>query len=228
MVTRPPPSPWLGRRALELAILYYRRRLSGRGPLRRVTCTFDRCESCSAYGLRVVRHHARGLLHAMRLILGRIRRCRTSSVHRHHDALLWGEDYDRLETVDEAAVAVHERVGTRRALLRAAIGLARYRRERKILLRLLDRLRALPRAVDPREVLPLRDGRRLPEHVRTRWQRQLLIPGLLVMLAPWLPTVATVGTVTLALALTMTSTGRFLSERRRIDRQTRLGRFAAG
>ncbi len=227
MVTAAPRS-WLGRRPLELAILYYRRRLSGRGPLRRVTCTFGRCESCSAYGLRVVRHHAHGLLHAMRLIFGRIRRCRTSSVHRRNDALLWGEDYDRLETVDEAAVAVHERVGTRRALLRAAIGLARYRRERTILRRLLARLRALPRAVDRREVLPLRDGRRLPEHVRTRWCRQLALPGLLIMLAPWLPTIAAVGMGTLALALALTSTGRFLSEHRRIDRQTRLGRFVPG
>src|SRR5262245_40460228 len=116
-----PVRSWLGRGALERAIELYRRHVSGRGPLRRVTCTFGRCESCSAYGLRVVREHARSLPHALRLIFARIGRCRSASVYRHASALSWGESYDRLDALDDEAAHAHEQPRTRGALLRAAL-----------------------------------------------------------------------------------------------------------
>lgn len=221
----PATRPWFGKRALEAAILFYRRRISGRGPLCRVTCTFGGCESCSAYGLRMVRQHAESLPHAVSLIVGRIRRCRTSSVYRDERALMWGEDYDRLEQVDPSAAAVHERPSTRRALLTAAIGLARYRGERRIIPRLLGRLRTLPR---PRVLakIPLRNGRRLLEHLRGRWLKNLAAPLLLGVVALVLPMPLAITLGTVALLLAGQSTRRFFTERQRFHRQRRLAHFA--
>lgn len=217
--------PWLGQRALEAAILLYRRRISGRGPLRRVTCTFGRCESCSAYGLRMVRHHARSLPHALRLILGRIRRCRSSAVYRSERALIWGEDYDLLEQVDPEAARAHERPTTRKALLRAAIGLARYRGERRIIPKLLKRLRALPRTATD-AMVPLRDGRRLPEHLRGRWLRRLPGPLALGIMTLWFPGPLALVVGAMMVGLIGLGTLRYFAQRRRLDRQRRLGRFA--
>ncbi|MCW5807069.1 MAG: membrane protein insertion efficiency factor YidD, partial [Deltaproteobacteria bacterium] len=86
------------RRALAAAIRAYRRWLSGRGPLRGVSCTFARCESCSAYGLRVARE-APTAAHAIRLIRRRLRRCRDASVYAlaapgGGAALAWGADHE--------------------------------------------------------------------------------------------------------------------------------------
>ncbi|MCA9705193.1 MAG: membrane protein insertion efficiency factor YidD [Myxococcales bacterium] len=223
MTTR--PTPWLGRGALEAAIELYRRRLSGRGPLRRVTCTFGRCESCSAYGLRMVREHARSLPHALRLIFGRIRRCRSSSVYRHDRALVWGEDYDHLDRIDEIAVQAHERPSTRGALLRAAVGLARYRGEHRAFCALIQRLRGLPSSTE-RAAVPLRDGRRLHAHLRGRWRRALAYSLLLGALALVTPLPLTVLLGLLGLAMVVASTRRYLAERQRLDRQLRLARFA--
>lgn len=223
-MTPNPHPPWLGRRVLEAAIVLYRRRVSGRGPLRRVTCTFGRCESCSAYGLRMVRHHARSLPHAVRLILGRIRRCRSSSVYRSDRTILWGTDYDELDRVDAVAVQAYERPRTRGALLRAAIGLARYRGERRLVPRLIDRLHRLPQTA--RAAVPLRDGRGLLGHLRGRWLRHLVVPlglGVLALCLPW-PVAAALGL--LALGLIGRSTRRYLAERRRLQRQQRLSIFA--
>jgi putative component of membrane protein insertase Oxa1/YidC/SpoIIIJ protein YidD len=220
------PRPWLGRRALEGAILLYRRHVSGRGPLRRVTCTFGRCESCSAYGLRVVRAHAHSLPHALRLIFERIRRCRSASVYRHAQALSWGEGYDRPDELDEEAAQAHEQPHTRGALLRAAMGVVRYRGERRLVPRLLQRLRALPGAVGERMRLPLREGRGLREHLRARWLRGLAWPLVLGGLGLLLPLALAVGLGAIASVAVVVATWRFIAERRRLDGQLRLGRFA--
>jgi len=193
---------WLGRRPLEVAISWYRRHVSGRGPLRRVTCTFGRCESCSAYGLRVVREHARSLPHALRLVFGRIRRCRTASVHHHEHALSWGEDYDRGEAIDDDAVLAHEQPRTRGALLWAAIGVARYRGQRRLVQRLAERLRA-------------------------RWLRRLVVPALLVGLGLVLPLVLAAVILAVGVAAAIGATRRFVAERRRLDEQLRFGRLAS-
>lgn len=217
---------WLGRRVLEATILLYRRHVSGRGPLRRVTCTFGRCESCSAYGLRVVREHARSLPHALGLVLARIRRCRSASVYAHDRALSWGEDYDRPEELDDVAVRAHEQPETRCALLWAAVGVARYRGQSGLATRLLRRLRALPGQASDRPRLPLRHGRGLREHLRSRWLRGLVAPLLLAALGLLLPLSLAVLLATIAIATTIAATWRFVAERRRLDAQLRLGRLA--
>ncbi len=215
----------MGQRALESGILSYRRRLSGRGPLRSVVCTFGRCESCSSYGLRMVREHARSLPHALWLIVHRIGRCRTSSVYRRGRTLLWGQDYDRLDRVDVEAARVHEQPETRCALLRAAIVLACYRGERTRVPQLIARLRAL-RGGGLRARLPLRNGWGLAAHLRRRWCRRLapaLALSLMALFVSWLWAIA-VG-VTAAVLLTL-NTRAYVAERRRMDDQLRLGQFS--
>ena len=81
------------RALLRLGIRGYRRFLSGRGPLSRVTCTFARSESCSAYGLRVATE-ASGTLEALRLIRQRLSRCGRASLYKSRDDLAFGELYD--------------------------------------------------------------------------------------------------------------------------------------
>jgi putative component of membrane protein insertase Oxa1/YidC/SpoIIIJ protein YidD len=221
-----PGHGFLGRGVLEAAIVLYRRHVSGRGPLRRVTCTFGRCESCSAYGLRVVREHARSLPHALRLVLGRLRRCRTASVYGHGRALAWGEGYDHADELDDVAERVHEQPRTRRALLWAAIGVARYRGEPRLVARLLGRLRALPGAVAARARLPLRQGKGLREHLRTRWLRSLVLPLVVLALAIWLPLPLLLVLATIASLGIAAATRRFVIERRRLATQLRLARLA--
>lgn len=215
-----------GRGALEAAIVLYRRHVSGRGPLRRVTCTFGRCESCSAYGLRVVREHARSLPHALRLVLGRLRRCRTASVYGHGRALAWGESYDRADELDDLAARAHEEPRTRRALLWAAIGVAQYRGEPPLVARLLARLRALPGVVSERARLPLRQGVGLREHLRARWRRSLVAPLGVLALALWLPLPLMLGLAAIASLGAAAATRRFVIERRRLAAQLRLARLA--
>lgn len=85
---------YLGRRPAALAIRAYRRWLSGRGPLRRVCCTFSSTESCSAYGLRAVEDIAGSLLEAVRLVRNRIKACRRASVYRFPAGLGWDRDHE--------------------------------------------------------------------------------------------------------------------------------------
>jgi len=128
-----------GNRVLVAAIRLYRRRLSGRGPLRRVACSFHHGESCSAYGLRVASE--RGAWDALGLITARLRRCRRLAVytlarpanahahaHAHAGArgLGWGDGlalapadlaaelHAADERADSAAVAWHARLAVAR------------------------------------------------------------------------------------------------------------------
>lgn len=78
----PAPARYPGQRPLAALIRLYRRRLSGRGPLHRVRCTFERTESCSAYGLRATTTVARSAPEAIRLIRARIRACGHSALYR--------------------------------------------------------------------------------------------------------------------------------------------------
>jgi putative component of membrane protein insertase Oxa1/YidC/SpoIIIJ protein YidD len=82
-------------RCVLLAVIrFYRRHLSGRGPLRRVRCTFAGLESCSAYGERIVQETPSAWM-AMRRILRRLRRCRHLSLYHLKDGKFgWGCDYD--------------------------------------------------------------------------------------------------------------------------------------
>ena len=119
-----------GQGALLWLIRGYRRYLSGRGPLRRVSCTFSRCESCSAYGLRVV-SECDSLFAAIRLLRGRLRRCGEASLFRTKEALLWGELYQEREpaALEASLLAARESPGAIRATLLQAARVARFQGE---------------------------------------------------------------------------------------------------
>ena len=90
-------------RALLLGLIgAYRRRLAGRAPFRNVCCTFAQIESCSAFGERMARE-APSTWIAIRLILGRLRRCRELSLYRRPDGTLaGGRGYDSLAQLPTA------------------------------------------------------------------------------------------------------------------------------
>jgi putative component of membrane protein insertase Oxa1/YidC/SpoIIIJ protein YidD len=86
----------LVRKVLAAGIGFYRRRLSGRGPFKGVRCTFAQCESCSAYGERMIREAPTGLA-ALRRIVRRLQRCRHLSLFRFENGGLGqGSGYDTL------------------------------------------------------------------------------------------------------------------------------------
>jgi len=109
------------RRALPGAIALYRAHLSGRGPLRRVRCTFERTESCSAYGLRISQDVA--IVGSLALIARRLRRCGCLSLHRDRDRgfWLWNVEHEaqRADELDADLVRSRELASTRAAVLRA-------------------------------------------------------------------------------------------------------------
>ncbi len=93
------------RRVLLAGIRFYRRHLSGRGPLQRVRCTFSEQESCSAFAERIM-HETPAVWTAMRRVRRRLRRCRHLSLYQLQDHKLgWGSDYDAVlgaRSVEEA------------------------------------------------------------------------------------------------------------------------------
>ena len=122
---------YLGRRPLALAIRAYRRYASGRGPLRRVCCTFATTESCSAYGLRAVEELAGSLPEALRLVRARMHACRRTSIYRFTAGLGWERDHE-LPPAELAHVleARGERADTIAQVLAARTVVARWRGER--------------------------------------------------------------------------------------------------
>ncbi|MCA9685398.1 MAG: membrane protein insertion efficiency factor YidD [Myxococcales bacterium] len=116
-----------GQRLLRAGISGYRRFLSGRGPLRRVRCTFEACESCSAFGLRAC-EEADGFMAALRRIRARLRRCGGAAVFRDDDgALSWGLLYDEPEDLPRALAEAGELAVSEAAILRMAARVARAR-----------------------------------------------------------------------------------------------------
>jgi putative component of membrane protein insertase Oxa1/YidC/SpoIIIJ protein YidD len=119
-------------RALVTGIRAYRRWVSGRGPLRRVRCTFHDSESCSAFGLRAARE-APGARVAWGRIRRRIRRCADASLFALDApdatrALGWGADHDRpLAELHAELVADGEGEHARVQVLSAREGAARWR-----------------------------------------------------------------------------------------------------
>jgi len=89
-------------RVLVWLIAFYRRWLSGRGPLRDVRCSFAPHESCSAFGLRATAE-ASGAREALGRIRRRIRRCGDACLISDGHALSWTPFHDRqpFEIVDE-------------------------------------------------------------------------------------------------------------------------------
>jgi putative component of membrane protein insertase Oxa1/YidC/SpoIIIJ protein YidD len=96
------------RRILLLAIRFYRRRLSGRGPFARVRCTFCGLESCSAFGERILTETP-STLRAVRRILRRLGRCRGLSLYRLPEGRLgWGSGYDPVLTSETPQEGVRQ------------------------------------------------------------------------------------------------------------------------
>lgn len=191
-----PPRTYLGQWALLWAIRAYQRWLSGRGPLRRVVCTFAGVsapepfagESCSRYGLRIAQS-ADSLGAALRLIRQRLRRCSGACLYRHPEGLLYGPLYDGLAQSDDASaagdivlarlvadlMAAREQPAAVALVLRSAAVVARscgqtLRSARCVAL--ARRLCAAPSR------LPVRDGRRLEAALSGRLRRRLWVAVL--------------------------------------------------
>lgn len=219
-----------GQRTLARAIRAYRRLASGRGPFRRVVCTFGHTESCSAYGLRVADEVARSLPQALALIRGRLRRCGSAALYRvpaGSDAtpgLLWGEALDRDPAeLDAELDAAGERDDTRALVLRARAMVARYSGDPGVMQHSLSRARAL---ASERSGLVVRRGAGL---LHAQYQRlcgriaaAVLLQGALVIGAPaWLAAVC--GVIVAGLAWQWS---RYCIRRaRRIDRLLAASRF---
>jgi putative component of membrane protein insertase Oxa1/YidC/SpoIIIJ protein YidD len=115
------------RRILLAGVRFYRRRLSGRGPLAHVRCTFAEFESCAAYAERIL-GESPSMLRAVARIRRRLARCRHLSLYRLREGRLgWGSGYDRVLTHVSGGVRqldaalAEDGEGT---LVRAAVGRA--------------------------------------------------------------------------------------------------------
>lgn len=201
------------RGALIAALRGYRRWLSGRGPLRRVRCTFHPGETCGAFGLRAARE-APTAWHAVGRIRRRVRRCRDASVVLLDGgrALGWGRDHERpLAEVVAELVADGEGPAARATVLAGRELVARWRSDAEEL-----RAVAAARAGLPRATLPVRGHRpRRPRPLRVVAAAAAL--GLALVVAPWLglALIAAVGLLVLG-------PGRAArAHRRRLGRQAR-------
>jgi putative component of membrane protein insertase Oxa1/YidC/SpoIIIJ protein YidD len=140
-----------GTRLLAAAIRGYRRWLSGRGPLRRVRCTFAHGESCSTFGLRAA-HEAPDAWTALGRIRRRLRRCGGASVFAlsapdGSRALGWGDDHERpLDELCAELDADGERPVDRATVLAGRELVSRWRGDLGDVAALAARRRALPHA----------------------------------------------------------------------------------
>lgn len=155
-------------------ILFYRRWISGRGPMRRVRCTFHHGETCSAFGLRAARE-APSFRVAWGRIRRRTRRCRNASIYDCSPpggprALGWGSDHDRpLDELLAELSADDERPEARATVLAARLAVARFRGD------LIDLAQVAPhRALLPPAQIVLRNAARERERAwlpRLRFRR---------------------------------------------------------
>jgi hypothetical protein len=81
-------------RVITYLIVAYRRWLAGRGPLRRVRCSFALEDSCSTFGLRTAQT-ASSWRQAIARIARRLRRCREACLVRDGRSLQWATIHDR-------------------------------------------------------------------------------------------------------------------------------------
>lgn len=134
------------RHLLIALLLLYRRFLSGRGPLRHVTCTFHRTETCSAFALRTAR--ASSFLTALFRIRRRLRRCSATSIYALSPTQLgWGRDHDRpLPSLLTELHADAETPASISTILATRTLVSRYRHDLPDLLALTPARRLLPPA----------------------------------------------------------------------------------
>ena len=202
-------------RVLAWLIVFYRRWLSGKGPLRDVRCSFAPHESCSAFGLRAT-SEAPTARAAIGRIARRIRRCRDACLVTDGHALSWTPLHDRtpVEIVDELR-ADGEGAAAIDRLLRVRRAVAIWRADRPSI-RACDELLA-----DPATGIAAaaRATRVCAEPaIRSRARRRLAIFGVVAAVAvavaiflPW------VGGLTLGLA----ATAGTLSARTTLERERR-------
>jgi len=210
----------VAQRALVLGIRGYRRWLSGRGPLRRVRCTFHDSESCSAFGLRAAEESPDARA-ALGRIWRRIRRCGGASLFALDApdgtrALGWGEDHDRpLVELHAELVADGERDTARAQVLCAREVAARWRGDvadlvsARTLRGELAAIRPNPRRLPPLALL----ARALA------WR--VVAAAIVVAIAAMSSPLAAVFLATLALVPLAAISRRHLARRARLLRQAR-------
>jgi hypothetical protein len=109
-------------RVIAWLILAYRRWLSGRGPLRRVRCSFPE-DSCSTFGLRATTEAPTARI-ALARIARRLRRCRDACLLGDGRAISWTALHDRspadianeMRADGERDIAIDRMLATRRAV----------------------------------------------------------------------------------------------------------------
>jgi len=214
---------YLGQWLLVSLIRLYRRRYSGRGPLRRLTCTFCGSESCSAYALRVAEDVATSLPEAVRLIRGRLRRCRQASLYRLPDGFGWGECFDDNE-LEANVLKAHELPGTVALVLRSAALVARQRGQ---YLLAEDHVRRAQHYQKHHCPVVVRDGRNWQHCLRRRlWLHWSLAAVLAVVLSVLpLPSVLVGGSLAGLLACSIGWYRHYLYRHRRFQMQTAAAMF---
>ncbi|HUQ01479.1 MAG TPA: hypothetical protein VM261_03240 [Kofleriaceae bacterium] len=231
-MTRAAEPARVAQRALVLAIRGYRRWISGRGPLRRVRCTFDHRasdrddgaatgESCSAFGLRAAMESPSARV-AWGRIRRRIQRCGEISLFALDApdgtrALGWGADHDRsLAELHAELVADGEHALARAQVLSAREASARWRGD------LADAVTA--RALRG-ELAPVRPQlRRMPSLsllARALVWRVLAAALVITCAATLVAPLAGAATAALALLPFAAITRRHLARRARLARQAR-------
>lgn len=146
----PETKSYIGRRLLIFGIELYRRYLSGKGPLKKVACTFHKTESCSAYGLRIAKE-SQSLPAALQKIRGRLSRCGAASLFRGEgQTLVWGELYDEEDPAlfEKELVAQSESKESIRAGLLHAARVAKFQGDVSRCKDLLQRAKAYPASGD--------------------------------------------------------------------------------
>lgn len=163
-------------RLLAWWIAFYRRWLSGRGPLRNVRCSFadEGGESCSAYGLRIT-HEAHSGWQALGAIRRRLARCCDACLVTDGRVLSWSRLHDHDPEVIAAQMrADGERPPAIARMLAARHAVARWRRD--------------PAAARACRALVPAAGDGAPRlvsqpHVARRWERRAYVLGALGVIA---------------------------------------------
>ena len=214
---------YLGQRLLVSLIRLYRRHCSGRGPLRRLTCTFCGSESCSAYALRVAEDVATSLPEAVRLIHGRLRRCRQASLYRLPDGFGWGECFDD-DDLEANVLEAHELPGTVALILRSAALVAQQRGQYLLAENHVVRAQLYQEGNRP---VVVRDGRNWQHCLRRRLWLHCGFAAVLAVVISVLPLPSTVvgGSLAVLLACCIRWYRHYLCHHRRFRMQTAAAMF---
>lgn len=206
---------YVGKALAAAAIRAYQRRLSGRGPLRRVACGFAGTESCSHYGLRAVEELASSLPAALRAIHARLSDCRDLSLYRFGaGGLGWGRGHEAEPAALAAALAERgERPTSIDHALAAREAVARWRGEAAEAAA-ARRLRG-GRATPPLRVRP---GDAAIRRLRRRGAAAAAAVAVVAVALPWTPALAAVAAAVAGIAAAL-SAAAARGAARRLERQ---------